>query len=220
MDDSQILFSGHDPELEDFEMLESIVQREFTSGELDWEFSLPVVIRSEEADSSHLEAVSGISKPSAELEFSSPHTKTSARTAPSSAEVRRSGMSSIPRYSPSAAKSCTPSALYSTSSRTSIGSPLRCSTSSSCSAPSSSQKLPPTLPAETTMSSSRHETPETATAVLAVAEVWPEPLDIASVHARAQARFEEKIKVARWQYEWEVVSAQAANSALIRLNRN
>jgi hypothetical protein len=207
LDDSQILFAAQDPELEDFEMLESMVQREYSNGELSWEYPLPALGKS---DSSHIQTVVMAENPTVVVAPSTPAAKSSPRSATSS-EVRWSGVSSIPRYSPSAAKFTSPSAL--------VSSPVRCSPRSSTSAPSSSSRTLQRSPLQYGSTASPRSTTVSAEKAVVV-EVWPKPQDILLVRASAQARYEEKLKVARWQYEWEVVSAQAANSALIRLNRS
>lgn len=243
MDESQIMFCDHDADLEDFQMLESMVEKEFESGDLSWDFGLPTAqapvdhaaapkpnVASQEFAhhaETPLEAVSADSVIQTHIEqVSSPAPVSNSMTPlrspePStlnSGERRRRGLSSIPRYA-----STTPQHgnVLATSGRT--ASPLP--------APSSAQKVATevelTVPVEADHSpsnGSRAKVTMESMADFAVAVVasttrasqdWPEELiDISAVEAQARARYLERVEMARWQCEWDIVSAHTANAAI------
>ena len=179
MDVSQLIYQTHDADLDDFEMLENLVQQEFQSGELQWDFKLP--------------PVPGL------------HSSTVAVDV-----TRLEDAVDI------------------------MNNMLNESTHSSNSICSSSTAVQPlllqlgegehnnntgnTTPALTTSGNTTTASSTSSSSI--VYDNIPPLQDIAVVEAQAKARFEEKLKIARWQYEWEVVSAHMANTAIQRLYKN
>jgi hypothetical protein len=270
MDDSILLYAESDPELEDFEMLESLVQQEYQSGALlGWEglTSLPTMpgvvasagemitvassVTTAILDSAHRGAssparddsavgvecgmtlftapivVCGASSPAQLL--GSPLFSSSVIPGPSSR--RHSG---IPRYaaSPAAAASsagahmATPTHKASDNSPRSVCTPLLGAEISGTPASSAgcgrAARSPAAVAQDATVvcgATDGHTVVYSAPSVVKIAVDVPELQDLSAVAAQAQARYEERVTVARWKQQWEVASACAANAAIERLRR-
>jgi hypothetical protein len=46
--------------------------------------------------------------------------------------------------------------------------------------------------------------------------IYPEAVDLIAAQARAKVRYEERLEIARWKYEWELVSAQMTHTVIKR----
>lgn len=257
LDESHLMFSEHDEDLETFEMLESMVEKEFeeNSGDLAWDFGLPVTAAATmpcstsdvitravesvtEAETTHIvsaaAAAANIAASSSAASSSSSMTplKSPEPATLSSAERRRRGLSSIPRYhsspAPTTLQHNEASPRRFTNASAAVSTPLpsshardaqppstlfldgphdsaSLSSSSTCNCPHncSSDSAPAAVDTTNSVSS----------AVLD--ESWPaELIDIAAVEAQARARCQERVLVAHWQCEWDIVSAQTANAAI------
>lgn len=179
MDVSQLIYQTHDADLDDFEMLENLVQQEFQSGELQWDFKLPPVpglhSSTVAVDVTRLEDAVDI-------------------------------MNNMLNGSTHSNSSCSSS----TAVQPLLLQQLREGEDNS--------NTGNTTPALTTSGNTTTASSTSSSSI--VYDNIPPLQDIAVVEAQAKARFEEKLKIARWQYEWEVVSAHMANTAIQRLNKN
>jgi hypothetical protein len=270
MDDSILLYAENDPELEDFEMLESLVQQEYQSGALlGWEglTSLPTMLGVDASAGEMISAASSVTTAildSAHRGASSPARDDSAVgvecgmtlfTAPivvcgasSPAQLLGSPLfsssvipgpssrrhSGIPRYaaSPAAAASsagahmATPTHKASDSSPRSVCTPLLGAKISGTPAFSADCGRPTRSPAAVAQdgivvcgATDGHAVVYSAPSVVKIAVDVPELQDLSAVAAQAQARYEERVAVARWKQQWEVASAYSANAAIERLRR-